>query len=109
MIKANRKTAKLVSSTVRKSDNLQIIVNGRAFLLDRTEPHIQALTKSNSNQYHINVVGGGVASRTEIIMKVLQADSITKLDYLTKTDARKKYHKLYGGPGARARYQKSYR
>lgn len=67
--------------------------------------------------YRINLKGGGRISQDELVSKVLykylKKENLSSFKaihpFVDRTDVRRSYPKLYGGPKARTRSQKSYR
>ncbi|KAH9387255.1 small subunit ribosomal protein S16e [Nematocida major] len=135
--KGGKKTAVAVS-TCSNSGQFEVVVNKRPLHLCNPQmilPKIMELFSILDRKYYeglsfsVSVRGGGDVAKLyavrQAIAKSLIAyygkfvdeqlradlkDVITKYDrYMVVTDSRRKEPKKAGGPGARARYQKSFR
>lgn len=82
-----------------------------------TYPQLKEVISKLKGQYHLSIIGGGFCSQLQIIEKTLfnflsKEDQLAikkKFILIDRTDSRRKIPKKFGGPGARARFQKSYR
>lgn len=135
--KGGKKTAVAVA-VCRKSDKFEVYVNKRPLhlfqpqmLLSKVLELFKVVGENFYNDlfFDVSVRGGGDVTRMyavrQAVAKALLAyygkfvdeqikadikSSIMKYDrYMIVTDSRRKEPKKAGGPGARARYQKSYR
>lgn len=120
-MKINVKNSKGVLLSYKKGTELKLFINGKSIQVLGPDysgilETLQTIVgNSRRGTYHLRVSGGGVRSRIEVVSKVLYHNlaknkPLEKRYAILGTNAvRRVLPKQYGGPGARAKYQKSYR